>query len=109
VKQLYNYNAIVREVYDGDTVTVDLDLGFHIHLKDIKLRLLGIDAPEVRGAERKKGVIVRDKLRARILHQEVVVWTIEKDSFGRWLAVIYDEGECVNSWLLRLDEVKRYK
>ena len=30
---LYHYRAIVTEVYDGDTLTVDLDLGFHVWVR----------------------------------------------------------------------------
>ena len=46
---MYEYRAKVRGVYDADTITVDIDLGFGIIYTGQKLRLLGIDAPEVRG------------------------------------------------------------
>lgn len=105
---IYQYAGVVTEVYDGDTITVKLDLGFHIHLADIKLRLLGINAPEVRGSTKNEGEAVRDKLRARILGQEVVVWTVTKDSFGRWLAMVYDDAGSINRWLLDMDEVLVY-
>ena len=50
----YLYKATVTEVYDGDTITVDIDLGLNVWLKDQTLRLLGIDTPELRGEERLK-------------------------------------------------------
>ena len=50
---MYEYKATVTAVYDADTITVDVDLGFRSHLKKIKLRLFGINAPEVRGIEKK--------------------------------------------------------
>ena len=44
----YVYKAYVRSVYDGDTITVDIDVGFGITLTSQKIRLRGIDTPEVR-------------------------------------------------------------
>ena len=49
---MFEYRAHIIKVYDGDTVTADIDLGFNVILKKQKLRLIGIDAPEIRGAER---------------------------------------------------------
>lgn len=46
---LYHYAAQVVSVYDGDTITVDIDLGLEVWLKGQKIRLLNIDTPEVRG------------------------------------------------------------
>lgn len=44
----YKYNCIINRVVDGDTVDVDIDLGFDCWLKKQRVRLRGIDAPEVR-------------------------------------------------------------
>ncbi|MCB0287156.1 MAG: nuclease, partial [Calditrichaeota bacterium] len=62
----YHYQAIVTSVYDGDTCTVDIDLGFSMWIKGEKLRLFRINAPEIRGAEREKGLVSRDFLRELI-------------------------------------------
>lgn len=43
---MYEYAATVLAVHDGDTVTINLDLGFHTWLKT-DVRLFGIDAPEL--------------------------------------------------------------
>ena len=51
---MYEYRAFVRKVYDGDTITVDIDLGFEVMLKNQKLRLYGINTPEVRGESREQ-------------------------------------------------------
>ena len=51
---MYEYKATVTKVYDGDTITVDFDLGFGILIRKQKIRLLGINTPEVRGPERRK-------------------------------------------------------
>jgi micrococcal nuclease len=45
---MYEYNATVIKVVDGDTVDVDIDLGFGICLKDERVRIMGIDTPESR-------------------------------------------------------------
>ena len=45
---MYEYNSIIRYVVDGDTVDVDIDLGFGVWLRDQRVRLYGIDTPESR-------------------------------------------------------------
>jgi micrococcal nuclease len=99
---LYYYSAMVTSVYDGDTVTVDIDLGFGVLLKKQKIRLLAINTPEIRGEERPDGLIARDFLREKILNKQVIIKTF-KDStgkYGRWLGVIYKDGIDINQLLL---------
>lgn len=48
----YEYNATVTEVVDGDTIVVDIDLGFDIVFTNQKVRLLGIDTPESRTSDK---------------------------------------------------------
>lgn len=90
-KYLYFYKAIVTDVYDADTITVDISLGFGLWSKGEKIRLSGIDAPEVRGEEREKGIIARDYLRGWILNKEVLIQTVKdkKGKYGRYLATIW--------------------
>ena len=57
---LYEYKATITDVHDGDTVTADVDLGFHTWIHEEKFRLLGIDAPEVTGATKAAGIVARD-------------------------------------------------
>jgi len=45
---MYEYRANVVKVVDGDTVDVDIDLGFGICMKDERVRIMGIDTPESR-------------------------------------------------------------
>ena len=94
--KLYNYIAHVKDVYDGDTVTVDISLGFHVTMTDIKVRLIGIDTPEIRtkdSEEKELGYKTRDWLRERILGKKVILHTKEKGKFGRWLGMIWDLEE----------------
>jgi len=92
---LYRYRAEVRSVYDGDTCTVDIDLGLGTWIHGEKLRLYRINAPELRGAEREAGLRSRDFLRSQIDGQEIYIQTIKdrKGKYGRYLAEIWLEGE----------------
>jgi len=95
---MYEYGCKVTRVVDGDTIDVDLDLGFDIIYK-CRVRLYGIDTPESR--TRNKDEKVRGKLAAKFLQdaisngKNVILQTQLKDSkgkFGRVLAsVVVDE------------------
>ena len=90
---LYNYKAIVTSVYDGYTCTVDIDLGLHCWVRGEKLRLHRINAPELRGKERPKGILSRDFLKSKIDGKEISIETIKdkKGKYGRYLAEIWLE------------------
>ena len=45
---MYEYKAVILRVIDGDTVDVDIDLGFDVCLKKQRIRLYGVDTPESR-------------------------------------------------------------
>ena len=105
---LYQYEAKVVSVYDGDTVRADIDLGFNTWRHNEPLRLHGIDTPELRGkgvtdAEKADAEKARDALREKILGKAVLVCTIKDRTgkYGRYLARIFVDGENVNEWLLR--------
>jgi micrococcal nuclease len=112
---MYEYNAKIISVYDGDTVTAEVDLGFNVTITE-KFRLVRINAPEVRGEEREDGLKSRDRLRELILNKSVVIKTLKdrKGKFGRYLAEIYinedDNSTNVNDWLVteNLAEYKDY-
>ena len=52
---MYTYLARVTKVYDGDTLTCDIDLGFNMWMRAQKIRLADIDAPELVGPARARG------------------------------------------------------
>lgn len=97
---LFKYRALVRSVYDGDTITVDVDLGFGTWKHGEKLRLYRINTPEVRGKERPEGLKSRDFLRGLLDGKEILLETVKdkKGKYGRYLAEIWleCEGEYVN-------------
>lgn len=96
---LYHYHARVIDAYDGDTITAEFDLGFKISFTE-KVRLFGIDTPEIRGEERPEGLIARDTLRKWILGKTVYIQTIKdrKGKYGRYLGIIHleENGQWIN-------------
>ena len=110
---LYIYKAYVTDVYDGDTITCIIDCGFNLGIQKTKIRLYGINTPELRGEDRDIGIFVRDELRKKILNKHIFLKTIKdkKGKYGRFLGKIYikntDENNkesmdylCINDWLL---------
>jgi len=87
----YYYKAFVTKVYDGDTVTLDIDMGLNIFKKNQKVRLFGINTPEIRGEERTLGLISKKRLSEMILNKEIVIETHydKAGKYGRWLATIW--------------------
>lgn len=92
---LYHYNAKVTDVYDGDTITVNIDLGLKTWVMSEKIRLYRINAPELRGDERKEGLKSRNFLRRHILDKDIILQTIKdkKGKYGRYLGEIILVGE----------------
>ena len=65
---MYSYSARVFNIVDGDTIDCELDLGFHLMTK-LRFRLLGIDTPEVVGADKVKGLEAKNWLYKKIAHR----------------------------------------
>ena len=97
---MYEYRAKVTSVYDGDTVTADIDLGFEVWLRAQRLRLLNVNTPEVRGKNKKEGIVARDALREKVLDKDVLIKSDRRGKYGRWLVEIFVEEENINQWLL---------
>jgi len=91
---LYHYRGVVQSVYDGDTCTVDIDLGLRAWVRGEKIRLYRINAPEVRGEERPAGLRSRDFLRSQTEGKQVLVQTFKdkKGKYGRYLGEIWLES-----------------
>lgn len=98
---MYEYRAKIIRVYDGDTVTAVLDLGFNVSITE-NVRLSGLDAPEVRGDERPDGLISRDRLREKVLDKNVIIKTFKDRTgkYGRYIGELYLEEENINEWLI---------
>jgi micrococcal nuclease len=115
---MYEYDAVITRVYDGDTITATIDLGFKVHIASAKLRLSNIDTPEIRGvteAEKVLGRQCRDYVKERILNKRVKIKVGKTGKYGRYLAELwyYDENdnliqESLNQELVRLGFAKLY-
>lgn len=92
---VYEYRATIVRVIDGDTVAAIVDLGFHVSM-EMRLRLAGINAPEMRGEEKQKGQEAKSYLEATLDFVtggtgKVTIHTRKDsaDKYGRYLATIF--------------------
>jgi micrococcal nuclease len=93
--KLYYYEGTVVRVVDGDTIDVDVDLGFGIVLKKKRLRFLGIDTPEKRTrnlAEKKLGLQATARVQD-LCGEKVRFVSEELDKYGRVLATPFAVDE----------------
>ena len=101
---MYEYRAKVLRVVDGDTVDVDIDLGFGVWLRDERVRIIGIDTPESRTSdkeEKKFGLLAKERLKQLLPEGEdtVLRTQIDKDGddakgkFGRILGNFVHNGK----------------
>lgn len=106
---MYQYKAKILKVVDGDTVEIDLDLGFNIVLANQKVRMAGVDTPESRTTnkeEKPRGMLSKKKLAEKLpVGAWVTIETLKSDNnddkFGRILGVfILDDGTKLNQWLI---------
>jgi len=115
---MYQYKCKINKVLDGDTVDIDLDLGFNIVLSNQRVRMAGVDTPESRTAnkeEKPRGLLSKKKLGEKL---PVGSWQIietqrsdnNDDKFGRILGVfILEDGTKVNDWLIENNYAVPYK
>lgn len=88
----YVRNAVVLKITDGDTVDLRVDLGCDIKI-DMKVRLYGINAPELSTTA---GKLAKQFLAALLpLGMRITVQTIKdtKEKYGRYLGILYLEGD----------------
>ena len=86
---MYEYNATIVRVVDGDTVDVDIDLGFDCWFHNQRIRLSGIDTPECRTRDKQEkahGLLAKEFVQANLAVGKVYrLQTKEKGKFGRYL------------------------
>jgi micrococcal nuclease len=91
---MYEYRVNVVKVVDGDTVDVDIDLGFGVWLKDERVRIMGIDTPESRTrdkVEKKFGLASKARLKELLGKKSILKTQVSKKGedmkgkFGRIL------------------------
>ena len=99
---MYEYRVEIVRVVDGDTVDVDIDLGFGVWLKKQRVRLYGIDTPESRTRdlnEKKYGLMAKEYLKERISNGAILKTRLDgKGKYGRILGefIVLDNEVRVN-------------
>ena len=115
---MYQYKCKIIKVLDGDTVDIDLDLGFKIILANQRVRMAGVDTPESRttiAEEKVRGLLSKKKLAEKLpIGSWQIIETQKPDSnddkFGRILGVIIlEDGTRVNDWLIQNNYAVPYK
>ena len=83
---MYEYRATIIKIIDGDTVDVDIDLGFNVVLKDERVRIAGIDTPESRTRdleEKKFGLLAKARVK-ELLGKTCVLTNTNKQKRRRY-------------------------
>ena len=89
---MYEYQAIIKRVVDGDTVDIDIDLGFGVMLRDERVRIMGIDTPESRTRDKTEkvfGLAAKDRLK-QLLGKKSILKCKEYDSKGKFGRILGD-------------------
>ena len=100
---MYEYRVDIVKVVDGDTVDVDIDLGFGVMLNDERVRMMGIDTPESRTkdlAEKKLGLEAKEYLKYKIKDAKSIKIKTEKmdssEKYGRILGWLFIDDQSVS-------------
>ena len=99
---MYKIDKTDISVYDGDTITLTIDLGFNIKKRE-KIRFYGINAPELKGVERPDGIISKTFLKSLIddaiyKNKNIYLKTMKdsQEKYGRYLGVLFIDDLNVN-------------
>ena len=115
---MYEYKSKVIKVVDGDTVDVDIDLGFGVWLKDERVRIMGIDTPESRTrdkVEKKFGLAAKARLKELLGATPILKTQVGKGGedmkgkFGRILGdFMTDDGKKCGELLIKEGHAVKY-
>jgi micrococcal nuclease len=104
---MYEYKATVKRVIDGDSLVLDIDLGFYMFMNETKIRLYGLDTPEMNSDDpllRLQAVLATRFLYDNLpVGSKVTINTVldKREKYGRLLATITtQDGFNVNDGLL---------
>lgn len=108
---LYTYYATVLDNYDGDTLTVSIDLGFGLRHKT-EIRLFGVDTFELTSSDiYKRGKAIAAKKAIESLCQpgrQVIIRTYNSGKYGRWLGILFLNHAIINDFLLETGLAESY-
>ena len=109
---MYEYKCKIRKVVDGDTVDIDIDLGFGVWLNDERVRIIGIDTPESRTSdpiEKIFGMAAKERVQHLLSNESVLISKVKGDGneemrgkFGRILGDFRtSQGDLLTSKLMK--------
>tara|TARA_R110002060_G_scaffold74865_1_gene84315 strand:+ start:388 stop:786 length:399 start_codon:yes stop_codon:yes gene_type:complete len=109
---MFEYSCVITKIIDGDTVDVDIDLGFDCWLRKQRIRLYGIDAPESRTRdkqEKRYGLAAKKFVMDFMpVGSSAVLITKEKGKYGRYLGDLKVGGKWLCKQLLDNHHAVKY-
>ncbi len=104
---MYRYKVEVTRIVDGDTVDVDVDLGFGMIYKKQRVRMMGIDTPESRTRDLEEkfyGKASKAHLVSKLEGKEVQLVSHDKGKFGRILGELFIDDNPISVNQQMIDE-----
>ena len=90
---MYEYKCKVTRVVDGDTVDIDIDLGFGVWLHKERVRIYGIDTPESRTrdkVEKRFGLLAKEFVKQFVKGSSIILRTQKYDAKGKFGRILGD-------------------
>ena len=105
---MYEYKATVKRIIDGDSLVLDIDLGFYMFMNETKIRLYGLDTPEMNSEDpllRLQAIMATRYLYDNLqIGEKVTINTVldKREKYGRLLAtIITNDGLNINEGLIQ--------
>tara|TARA_B100000029_G_scaffold515260_1_gene621391 strand:- start:1636 stop:2073 length:438 start_codon:yes stop_codon:yes gene_type:complete len=108
---MYEYSCKIVRVVDGDTVDVDIDLGFGVWMHKQRIRMYGIDTPESRTRdleEKKFGLMAKEIVKKWVPEGSTQTLITRKDKSGKYgrilgsFKIVFEEEETtLNEWMVK--------
>jgi micrococcal nuclease len=103
---MYEYNCKIVRVIDGDSIILDIDLGFGLWIHGESIRLYGVDCPECRSRDKEEkaaGLLAKEFVEEALhVGETYTLTTKEKGKFGRYLGTIYlTDDTSINAALVK--------
>ena len=105
---MYEYKATVKRIIDGDSLVLDIDLGFYMFMNETKIRLYGLDTPEMASEDpllRLQAIMATRYLFDNLkIGDKVTIKTVldKREKYGRLLAtIITNDGLNINEGLIQ--------
>ena len=111
---MYEYNCKIDRVVDGDTVDVDIDLGFDVWMLKQRIRLYGVDTPESRTRDKVEkvfGNLAKEFVEKRLPvgSKQVLRTKLDgKGKFGRILGEFVIDETTINRLLIESNNAVEY-